>query len=394
MAQQYQRATFLFLVAAAEDDQGAAEQAFDVVIETALQLERDTAETLWPAVLMLRETLDKPVLRRMVSEFFYSVHFNIVQYVADRDLDVINDHMRELSGIIQQLDHVATEDFAAESRHPSWQPFSYSAYETRLVGRPAAIWRVGDGLLQKIGGHESDYLGFSTPLRGNYEVECDFTSTGGQQVTFQLGGKYLQPGIETNLVRIGNFRGETGAIRLERPLSKPENWSRYRATVRDNVITHFVNGRPVLTQELSQNSDPWFALRTWRRSQGEIRDLRITGSPQIPDTVPLTIDDGLNCWTPYFRGPLRVDGRWRCVTDVDGVTELHGLFHPDLQGTRMAELLQYYRPLFEDGVLEYEFFHEKGPCAVWPAVDTLALVGDQHGIQVYDVEQDEGFLHA
>src|SRR6185503_20371813 len=46
-------------------------------------------------------------------------------------------------------------------------------------------------------------------------------------------------------------------------------------------------------------------------------------------------------------------------------------------------VLQYHRPLLEDGTIEYEFFHEPGQSIVHPALDRLALLLEPNGIKVH-----------
>src|SRR5262249_43500732 len=50
---------------------------------------------------------------------------------------------------------------------------------------------------------------------------------------------------------------------------------------------------------------------------------------------------------------------------------------PNSPGSFRESLLQYHRPLLEDGEIEYEFFYEPGKIEVHPALDRLVFLIDE-----------------
>lgn len=169
------------------------------------------------------------------------------------------------------------------------------------------------------------------------------------------------------------------------PITALRLWSRYRAVSRDGKLTQYVNGEAVQTRTLAANHDLWFALRTWRRSQGMVRDLRITGKPDIPDEVEFITDASLDGWVPFFERGFGAHGNWSGVSVDDGSVEIRGRIRPELQGAAVEKLLRYYRPLLEDGTLTYEFYYKEGESAVFPAVGNSAFLLHPGGVHIHEL---------
>jgi hypothetical protein len=53
------------------------------------------------------------------------------------------------------------------------------------------------------------------------------------------------------------------------------------------------------------------------------------------------------------------------------------------EGSFRESVLQYHRPLFEDGEVEYEFFYEPGKAEVHPALDRAAFLLRPEGVQLH-----------
>jgi hypothetical protein len=385
--QRYHRATLLFLLHVALQDETAAEQAFDQVIALSMQLDRGSRDARWASVLMLRATMKHPQLRRMVSEYCFSTQVDLLTYVPDLELDVLNDHLRSLSGLVTYFDSGSrgANTFSLPEISNDWLSFSYSDSSTRGLGRPEACWQIDDSQAIKWCGHEMDFLSYRIPLRGDFEIECDFTTTYGEQVSFMLAGTHLQPATDGQSLTVGNFRKSSRNVPLEHHLTKLEQWARYRAVARNGVLTQYINGAAVLSQELPPNHDPWFAIRSWRRSRGKVRDLRITGQPEIPDEVQLITNTSLNGWAPYFEAGFDSTGNWSGHEPRTGDTEIRGRFRPELSGSGVEKLLRYYRPLIEDGVLEFDMYYQSGRSAAYPTLDRVAFILEPAGLRLHHV---------
>ena len=365
--QNYAKATLQFLVDVASEDFAAATLTFDEVIAQSVKLDAKSVVARWPALLMLRAAMSSSDndVRRHVTEFFFSIYMDLEEYSPSSERDVLNDHLRTMFA----LNLFIGKDGAIENRpvelSEQWLPFSYSDSETRGHGRPAARWSSKRGIVYKLAGHEMDYLSFRSPLRGNFEVECNFTSVHGSHFSFMVGGSNIQAIAEGASLRKGNFRKHFTDAALERPLTNFRSTVRFRAVVRNGMLRHYLNGQEVLQKELAPEHDPWVAMRAWRRSLGDVSDFRITGSPIIPDEINLTGDPELSGWAPYFEegfGPGK--GNWHATEDGQSGTAIFGMRRPEFADSGVQKLLRYCRPVAEDGTIEYDFYYKKGEACV------------------------------
>ncbi len=389
--ERYSQAALLFLVELARHSTSDAKSALDEIISLTPELDRNSREFRWPAYLLLRSALFHAELRRPVSEFFFSILTDLGSYSPDPEIEVLNDHLRMLQSLGTDLElrasnqsDVASDDDRVRLRE-QWNTFSYFDANSLASGRPVSLWSAETGLATKLVGHEFDFLSFATPLRGDFEIECDFTSAYGRNMAFMLAGQHLQLRHDGKSLLTGNARKYVQTSPLLAPLTAPEAWSRYRATMRDGVLTQFINGEPVLTRKLAENHAPWFSIRTWRRSVCSIRDLRITGHPEIPEEVSLVSSPDLDGWSPYFEEWIGSAGNWSGVESDAGEVEIRGRVRPELRGMAVEKLLRYFRPLLESGELSYEFFYSAESAAVHPALDEQAFVFTPSGVGVHQI---------
>lgn len=384
--QQYVRATLLFLIEVARKDFAAATQAFDEVIAHSLNLDSKSPSTRWPSLLMLRAAIasSDADIRRHVTEYFFSLYQDLRNYSPNTELDVINDHLRALFALNQFLGKGGEFDSSSIELSDQWVPFGYSDARTRGHGRPTARWHSVAGSVEKLSGHEMDYLSFRSPLTGNYQVECDFSVDGGNYFSFMVGGSLVQAISNGASLRTGNFRKPYTDRPLDIPLTKFRSTARFRAVVRDGVMRHFLNGYEVHSKELPAQHNPWVTMRAWRRSLGSVRDFRITGEPVIPDEINLTGDPELSGWAPYFEtgfGPEK--GNWQATDDGAGGTGILGVYRPELAGASVQKLLRYCRPVVEDGTIEYDFYYKAGESCVHPALGRLSFILDPSGVKIH-----------
>lgn len=191
-------------------------------------------------------------------------------------------------------------------------------------------------------------------------------------------------------IDIGNFRRGAVAEGFDPPLSRLGQWVRYRVVFRDGIRTMFINGRPVLTERLPENHDPWIGIRSWYRSYAMVRDLRITGSPVIPDVVDLSASSELSGWYSYHGEQFGNPGAaWQYVEDDGATGQILGQRQTWLRGTNCESLLCYHRPLAEDGFVEYDFLYVPGQAHAAPALDRLAFMLDPEGVGIHWITDAE-----
>ncbi len=384
--QDFVRATLLFLVELGREDFAAATLVFDEVIAASTTLDVKSIEFRWPALLMLRAAISSSDIdiRRHVTEFFFSIFLDLRDSTSDIRRDVLNDHLRTMYSLNQFIGKVGSVGTRPFSLSNQWVPFGYSDSETRGNGRPTARWHSEKGNTQKVTGHEFDYLSFRSPLHGNFEVECDFTTQQGRKFSFMVAGTRFHTAPDRDALVVGNFRKYAAQQTLEKALTKFKRTARYRAVVKDGTLTHFINGEPVLSRQLPEEYNPWVAIRSWRRSLGTVSDFRITGDPVIPDAINLTGDPELSGWAPYFEAGFGAGvGNWQPTGDGQGGIAIFGQYRPEYAGSEVQKLLRYCRPIVEDGTVEYEFYYKKGEACVHPAFDRVAFLLDPAGVKIH-----------
>jgi len=116
--------------------------------------------------------------------------------------------------------------------------------------------------------------------------------------------------------------------------------------------------------------------------------MRLSGNPTIPAAVTLDTGPALQGWgRPFFGGgePFlpgsRAASDWRSDESA-----LIGPLRESLDATKSESLLQYARPMLEDGAISYSFYYEPGRQMVHPALDQLAFLLDaERGVLLHRI---------
>ncbi|WP_166831232.1 DUF1583 domain-containing protein [Thalassoroseus pseudoceratinae] len=372
------RLALLFLTALAGNDIPAVTAAFDAFIPYAAMVPDERGADRWPEVLILQQGLANSETRLMVGEWAMNEFVKLFEYSPQFGLDVMNDHFRSLTGHYGGLRHNKTA-----SPLPNWTVDSYLDSSTRGHGRPTACWQQRGHELHKISGHESDYLTYRIPLRGNYQIECDYTTGSRSHGGFVVAGRRLEMYFHNSRLKHGNYRKDYEVTKIT-PKMASGRWGRFRAVIDDRHLQAFFNGRLVHEEILPVEHNPWFTFRSWRRSHPVMKDLRITGTPTIPDQILLTAEAEMPGWVPYYeRGFGANQGFWSAKTDETGTVVVQGYPRFDVRGEGMEKWLRYHRPMIEDGTIEYEFFYQKDLVGVYPALGRLAFLLKPDGVHTH-----------
>lgn len=281
-------------------------------------------------------------------------------------------------------EHPAESIHASESEEiPGGLIASFdSNAQTHGNGRAMARWSVNqDKRVQHVSGHDTDRIYFPSPLTGDYTIEADvapWSSTGIVHL-----GQLVEP--QTKAFGRAKFGSQLQTIELNPPLLQPKDWVRYRQEVSHSHSTIFLNGRMVDERLREPGDDPWMAFQGWWKGSTKFRDFSIDGSPIIPDEVELTTSTELIGWKPYFRESWNpalpnwygetVEGSFAIASNRAGV----------VPGSALERLLQYHRPLFEDGHIEFDFLYranqnQAGQTTAAPAIGRLALLLQPDGV--------------
>jgi hypothetical protein len=260
-----------------------------------------------------------------------------------------------------------------------WSVVSHPTAEQRGRGLPAPTWSYSRGNVGFHTGQGNDSLYFQSPLTGDFEVTCRRTTFGWKEIRLMYGALAFDVHYEGKaLLRAPLGRGATT---LPLP-AKIENWGEqvdYRLAVKDGQMTVLINGKQVHSERLTVGVDPWLAIQTASpHFNGSVQNLRITGSPVIPREIDITASPDLFAWRADYYGDSSdaPEALWTRRKE-----EIVGNLHENAPGSMRESVLQYHRPLVEDGEIEYEFFYEPGKTEVHPALDRAALLIVADGVK-------------
>jgi hypothetical protein len=215
------------------------------------------------------------------------------------------------------------------SSFKDWIPVMAATSATRGQGHPVARWHRSEHKVLKRVAHEEDFLFYRSPLSGNFEVECDLIDS--PQV--MTGGSYVGASLDRKTLDLGTFRAAAAGEPVDPQFSPFWPSVRYRAVIRDGTRSISINGRPVKSEKLCENSDPWLAIRCAGRSQGGVQNLRITGHPQVLEVVPLSNSRELTGWIAYHDEPVSNETTgWTHVDDAESSGWIVGHPHSAVAG--------------------------------------------------------------
>src|SRR5262245_13730907 len=96
------------------------------------------------------------------------------------------------------------------------------------------------------------------------------------------------------------FSGRELTINPPLPAAAKANVYQLKATVKGGLFTVFVDGQEVAAERIGPTPDPWLMIHGPFQNTGELRDLKITGTPKVPDSVDLLAGDELALWRSYI----------------------------------------------------------------------------------------------
>jgi len=275
--------------------------------------------------------------------------------------------------------HGYDQTFDATLDSADWIPMARMTDRSRGLVRAEDRWvKNDDDEMRLITGHDNDFLVYRLPLRGNFEVHADIAAKGSTQ--FLLGGRLTGPVDKVRLLA-GTFRAGKPFREIDPPFVSNVGWDRLRAVFRHDQQTGSrtakvaLNGRVIEQYALSEHHSPWIGIRGWWPSHAAIRDVRITGNPEIPNSVLMSDVDNSGDWVGYHEG-----SSWNFVTADEGAAQIVGPKRVSDQGILRESLLCYQRPLLDGDSVEYEFYYVPGDQNAHPAIDRIAFLLRPDGV--------------
>jgi hypothetical protein len=371
------------LLALTRGDEAAAAGALRELTGLLAKASADAPDWMfWPELLAAHQALPRPQLRSAALAL----------------LEPLQRRMRARriqSAFARQVDHLVAVGQEPADLGPvprPWVPVTHATAATRSQGLPRARWHVRDGGLWHRAGHREDCLYFAVPFRGNFTVTCELTIGPLREIGLSYGGVRVDLRADGKRYDLFHYTRRISYGTITPPLEGLQEWYAYHLVIQDGVYTAHVNGRKLLEHRLPGEPDPWLVLRCPAGSRGGVRNLKIDGAPAIPESLDLSGSPDLSGWLADYYGEENDESSlgWRKQGD-----EISAELALDLKGSKRESLLRYHRPLLEDGVIEYEFWHEPGKALVHPALDRLTLLLEPGGVKVHwltDAQHDRGGL--
>ena len=351
----------------------------------------------WPETLAIWSAAPFAETRDAVRDMAQQIIETQIRKTRPSGYETWNHQIRALASRVRYYD-LRDRAEPREALHPphgqsplaDWVPASHEVTRSRGQGFPRSHWALSSpATVDNFASHYGDYLFYRTPLRGNFEVEAEVGGFGWWETSMWVAGRQVGPVYTYRHYDISMFRSKQ-RLPLDPPMHKPDTWIRHRTVVRDGVCTTYFNGRKVLDRPLAKDHDPWVAVYSPYSTNGAVRNVRITGTPEIPTEVRLTAVADLPGWLPINEGNrVGATGKWKQLGDLDKGGGIHGIRWADLPGSHRETLLRYHRPMVEDGTIEYEFYYRPGETLVHPALDRLAFLLQPDGVRVHWVTDDK-----
>lgn len=343
----------------------------------------------WPETLALYGALRQPPTREAARELAVHLYFRQVQSGADSGSEAWRRQVLALGGLAKHFElksgAAAIEHFTSPPELHQWRPVSRTTARSRGLGFPRYHLQLIDGRVDSFACHDVDSLYFRSPLRGNYEIECDVPAFGWRDTQLSVAGIWVGASYDLKSYTHGNFRRVRGRNAIDPSLTKNGRTLHYRVVVRDGASTTFVNGRRIHDEPLLDHHEPWLAIRFNNNVDSSAENVRITGDPEIPAELRLSATDDLEGWISYYDNQT-VGGpqpNWQQLGDLADGGGILGTRRPDVAGTFLESLFRYHRPMLEDGTIEYEFYYSQGESHCHPALDRLAFLLEPAGVRIH-----------
>ena len=389
----------LGMIAIARGDDAPAAEALNLIRPLLVKSSANQpAWERWPELCLASSARSRSALRRSAIALVTS----IFEQAAQRKPSGVEKRtpqeawIRQVKHLLAQLDRAdqggkdAARPFGSDPEASLWARVTQTRGQTRGEGYPIAHWRDRDNHLTHFAGHDRDLMYLAIPLQADFQLDCELSSPPGQFLRVAYGGLAVGPKQDLKALDHSQFGRPLGDLPVSPPLEMLGDWYAFRLTKKGGRLTASVNGRKVHEAPAPPDGDPWVTILSQGMEMGTVRNLAITGDPQVPEKLNLSALPDLAGWLPddYVEGMVGDDPDW----DKRG-EEIVGKHVEDTPGIKQESLLKYHRPMLEDGQIDYEFFYEPGKVMVHPALDRLAFLLEPDGVRIHRLT-DGAFDHT
>jgi tetratricopeptide (TPR) repeat protein len=344
----------------------------------------------WPELVAASATLDRPGLRPSAMALLSVMDQQWRSKQRTEFAKLVR--MTKARGTFLAMDEASRPSVGSAPKVAGWAPVTHADSASRGKGYPSQTWTFDSGTWTHQSGHRRDHLYLASPLRGNFEVECELTSFDWRETQLSYGALTVALQWDKKSYQLRHFGRYDGSNPIDPPFKEIGPWYAFKLVVKDGTYTAFVNDRKIHESRLPDEPDAWLSLATYGETNGGVRNLKITGSPVVPELLKLSNATKLNGWlSDYYADP----GQWMKQGEEIVAAKLRDpnpLNNPSgqndgriagLPGSKQESVLKYNRPMLEDGEIAYEFFHEPGKVMVHPALDRLTFLIEPDGVKIH-----------
>lgn len=371
------------LIAIAKADDKAATAYLKLMEEGLKALDPYTPEYLrYPEFVVADTALSRPALRRqalVIGGLLVEQQQNNAQSPEwEKRVRALQAHARLLSTSSAEL------SFQPPKGLTQWSQASFPTAESHGKQFSLPLWSFEKGRAGFHNGHGADSLYFRSPLQGDFEVHFRRTTSKGQQIRMMYDA--LAMDLEPDGMSTWRFpRARAG---VQTPLTeKVPNWGDKvdcKLIVKDGEYSVMAGDTEIFSQRLSPMSDPWLAIQSASpQAEGGIENVRIVGTPTVPEVLNLSDAPSLSSWRADFYGETLEDNK--TANWFKDNNEIIGKQFESAPNSNRESLLAYHRPLLEDGEIEYEFYYESGKTLVHPAIGRSAFLLNEEGVRLHQL---------
>lgn len=267
-----------------------------------------------------------------------------------------------------------------------WTSVPYVKPQWNVQGERNSTWLVDRGAATHIPGDHWSQLLYQSPLRGSYEITARRSTHGGKEVSIATGMHAAEPRWDLKATRVATLMHKQEDLDKEISLPVWDQSADFKIVVDAASVTTFVNGVEIHAQEFASPRDPWLVLQASDPGlYGSVRDLRITGTPTIPDEIDLIAIDGWASWRFDYYGDWSAQQEQLEVPYNRVDDEIRGNLRTNRSASPMESLMMYARPMLEDGEIEFETFYKPGEFEVHPAVGGTVFMLDQPKVTLHQL---------
>ena len=343
----------------------------------------------WPELIVATEAARIPELRRSAVELFEVVLDSENRNGQGGWWDVKIRSLRQHARALHDRE-IELQPAMMTSPRGEWTQVTHTGARNRSLGLVPTWQFVGKAETLHLGGEGNDLMYFQSPLSGTFTVEAELSTFGWREARLMYAAQWAAAQYTHEAADIGNLYSNWTGPKFPTKLPPLGDWVRMKMEVTPEKVIYFANDRAIHEHTMNGPADPWLAIHCFGQYAGATRSVRILGKPEIPAEIALSKREDLaGWWAGTYNEPISGDAAaWKKNGD-----EISG---PVLPGWERREaLLQYHRPMLEDGEMTYEFFYVPQQTVVHPALGRLAMLLTPEGIKNHwltDAQFDRGGL--